>query len=87
MCGNWGYQELEKAHYGRSIELMKQADTTIERILLLEGVPNMQRYSPVRVGDLPQGLARPSRAIRVPAARESPLRCPRSARPANRQVG
>ena len=54
MCANWGYSVLYKAHYGRSIEQMKQADETIARILLLEGVPNMQRYSPVRVGETPK---------------------------------
>ncbi len=51
MCENWGYARLAKHHYDESIEEMKHADKLIERILFLEGVPNMQRLNPVRVGE------------------------------------
>lgn len=51
MCGNWGYQRLEEKFRHESIDEMKDADELIERILYLDGVPNMQRLSPVRVGD------------------------------------
>jgi bacterioferritin len=53
MCDNWGYRRLAKKKREESIEEMKHADRVIERILYLEGVPNMQRLSPVRVGEDP----------------------------------
>lgn len=51
MCENWGYQSLAKKKYEESIEEMKHADSVIERILFFDGVPNMQRLNPVRVGE------------------------------------
>jgi bacterioferritin len=51
MCENWGYKRLYAWKRKESIEEMKDADIIIERILYLEGVPNMQRYNPVRVGE------------------------------------
>jgi bacterioferritin len=51
MCENWGYKKLYEWKRKESIEEMKDADAIIERILYLEGVPNMQRYNPVRVGE------------------------------------
>jgi bacterioferritin len=51
MCGNWGYQRLAKKKREESIEEMKDADAVIERILYLDGTPNMQRLNPVRVGE------------------------------------
>lgn len=51
MCRNWGYPVLAKKKYSESIEEMKHADAVIERILFLDGVPNMQRYNPVVVGE------------------------------------
>ena len=51
MCANWGYHRLAKKKRDESIDEMKDADAVIERILYLEGVPNMQRMNPVRVGE------------------------------------
>jgi bacterioferritin len=51
MCENFGYKRLAKKKREESIEEMQHADMIIERILYLEGVPNMQRLSPVRVGE------------------------------------
>lgn len=53
MCENWGYKRLYAWKRKESIEEMRDADKIIERILYLEGVPNMQRYNPVRVGEDP----------------------------------
>lgn len=53
MCENWGYQRLASKKREESIEEMKHADDVIERILFLDGVPNMQRLNPVRVGEEP----------------------------------
>jgi bacterioferritin len=51
MCKNWGYKKLHAWKRKESIEEMKDADALIERILYLDGVPNMQRMNPVRVGE------------------------------------
>ncbi|MGK2929328.1 MAG: bacterioferritin [Acidimicrobiales bacterium] len=51
MCENWGYQRLAKHNYDESIDEMKDAEKVIERILYLEGVPNLQRLNSVRVGE------------------------------------
>ena len=51
MCANWGFAEIAEKKRSESIEEMKHADEVIERILFLDGVPNMQRLSSVRVGE------------------------------------
>jgi len=51
MCANWGYQHLATKLRDASIAEMKDADELIERILYLEGVPNLQRLGTVRVGE------------------------------------
>jgi bacterioferritin len=53
MCENWGYKRLSANKRHESIDEMKHADRVIERILFLDGTPNMQRLSPVRVGEDP----------------------------------
>ena len=50
MCKNWGYEKLGKKHWEESIGEMKHADKLIDRILFLEGVPNIARYDVIRVG-------------------------------------
>jgi bacterioferritin len=53
MLENWGYHRIAKKKREESIEEMKHADRLIERILYLDGVPNLQRLGPVRVGQEP----------------------------------
>ena len=51
MCSNWGYARLAEHFRDESIDEMKDADVLIERILYLEGIPNLQRLGAVRVGE------------------------------------
>lgn len=51
MCKDWGFERIAKHKWDESIEEMRHADKVIERILFLEGVPNMQRMNPVKVGE------------------------------------
>ena len=51
MCGNWGYKRLASKIREESIDEMKHADDLIERILFLDGVPNVQRLWKVNVGE------------------------------------
>jgi bacterioferritin len=50
MCRNWRYERLHKRSREESIGEMKHAEEVIDRILYLDGVPNMQRYMKVNVG-------------------------------------
>ncbi|TBR16857.1 bacterioferritin [bacterium] len=57
MCKNWGYRKLASKHHEESIGEMKHADALIERILFLEGAPNISKYDVIRVGtDVKQQL-------------------------------
>lgn len=51
MCANWGYNRLASKVREESIDEMRHADRIIERILFLEGVPNLQRLGKVNVGE------------------------------------
>ena len=51
MAADWGYARLAKSYYDESITEMKHAETLIERVLFLEGTPNLQRLFTVGVGE------------------------------------
>jgi bacterioferritin len=58
MCENWGYPRLAKRFRDIAMEEMKDAEEIIERVLFLEGIPNMQRLGPVKLGEnVPEQLS------------------------------
>jgi bacterioferritin len=50
MCRNWGYEVLAGVHWKESVDEMKHANSLVERILFLEGVPNVAAYDKISVG-------------------------------------
>src|SRR5438552_3681624 len=50
LCEQWGYERLHKKIRAESIEEMKHAEKLIHRILYLEGLPNLQKYLKINVG-------------------------------------
>jgi bacterioferritin len=51
MLRNWGYDRLASKIHRESIDEMKHADQLIERILYLDGLPNVQRLAHIRIGE------------------------------------
>lgn len=56
MFDNWGYKELAEHERGESTDEMKHADRLIERILFLEGLPNLQKLGKLLLGQTPKEI-------------------------------
>nr|WP_018639906.1 bacterioferritin [Parafrankia elaeagni] len=58
MQKNWGYLRIADYYYHESIDEMRHADQLIERVLYLDGLPNLQRLHSLRIGEtVPEQLA------------------------------
>ena len=58
MLDNWGLSRLGKVFYDLSIAEMRDADEIINRILMFDGHPNVQRLNPIQVGETPEEMLR-----------------------------
>lgn len=63
MCKDWGLNKLAGHFYAESIEEMKHAEEVIDRILYLDGIPEIARYDKILVGDSPQQQIKDSRTL------------------------
>ena len=67
MCENWGYERLQKVIRKHSIGEMKHAEELIERVLFLEGVPNVQRLGKITIGENIEEIFRSDYALELDA--------------------
>jgi bacterioferritin len=67
MCENWGYERLHRIIRKHSIGEMKHAEEVIERVLFLEGVPNLQRLGKINIGETVEEVLKSDYALELEA--------------------
>ena len=67
MCENWGYERLHRVIRKHSIGEMKHAEEVIERVLFLDGVPNVQRLGKINIGENVEEIFRSDYALELEA--------------------
>jgi bacterioferritin len=67
MCENWGFERLHHVIRKHSIGEMKHAEEVIERVLFLEGVPNVQRLGKINIGETVQEILKSDYALELEA--------------------
>ena len=82
MLANWGYQRLADKFRADSIDEMGDAEKLIERIIFLDGVPNLQRLGSVRVGETAPEKLRLALQVETEAITASTGASPCAPRPA-----
>ena len=78
MYKNWGLKKLDEHEYHESIDEMKHADRLVERILFLEGLPNLQDIGSLRIGENPKEMIECDLALELeatPILREAIAHC------------
>ena len=58
MLDGWGFTKLGKVFYDLSIDEMRDADSIIQRILMFDGHPNVQKLLPITIGEKPEEILR-----------------------------
>ena len=79
ICKNWGFAKLSEKMYNESIDEMKHADSLIERIIFLEGRPNLMELHHIKIGESVPEMFKNDLSLEfdtaIPALREAMSYC------------